>query len=93
MKAEAEKAEAAALKKLAEAEAADAAKKQAEEAARRQSAVFVTPLNSAPPPPEFVAQTGEAGDEHPIMERYDGDVVMPDVNVPPPPPSEEARDK
>ena len=86
-KAEAEKAEAASLKKLAEAEAADAAKKQAEEAARRQSAVFVTALNSAPPPPEFVAQTGEAGDEHPIMERDGSDVAMPDVIVPPPPPS------
>ena len=67
-KAEVEKAEAAALKKLAEAEAADAVKKRAEEAARRQSAVFVTPLNSAPPPPEFVAQSGEAGGEHPVME-------------------------
>ena len=51
------------------------------------------PLNSAPPPPEFVAPTGGAGDEHPIMERDGGDVVMPDVIVPPPPPSEEARDK
>ena len=90
-KAEAEKAEAAALKKLAEAEAADAAKKQAEEAARRQSAVFVTPLNSAPPPPEFVAQTGEAGGEHPVMERDSGDVAMPDVIVPPPPPSGNAQ--
>ena len=85
-KAEAEKAEAAALKKLAEAEATDAAKKQAEEAARRQSAMFVTPLNSAPPPPEFVAQTGEAGGEHPIMERDSGDVAMPDLIVPSPPP-------
>ena len=92
-KAEAEKAEAATLKKLAEVEAVDAVKKQAEEAAHRQSAIFITPLNSAPPPPEFMAQTGEAGDEHPIMERDGGDVVMPDVIVPPPPPSEEARDK
>nr|XP_020196273.1 uncharacterized protein LOC109782097 [Aegilops tauschii subsp. strangulata] len=92
-KAEANRAEAAALKKLAEAEAAAAAKKQAEEAARRQSAMFVTPLNSAPPPPEFVAQTGEASGEHPIMERDSGDVTMPEVIVPPPPPSEEARDK
>nr|XP_020151375.1 uncharacterized protein LOC109736572 [Aegilops tauschii subsp. strangulata] len=90
-KAEAEKAEAAALKKLAEAEAADAAKKQAEEAARRQSAIFVTPLNSAPPPPEFVAQTGEAGGEHPVMERDSGDVAMPDVIVPPSPPSGNAQ--
>ena len=86
-KQEAEKAEAAALKKLAEAEAADMAKKKTEEAACHQSAIFVTPLNSAPPPPEFMAQTGEAGDEHPIMERDGGDVAMPDVIVPPPPPS------
>ena len=48
-KAEANKAEDAALKKLAEAEAADAAKKHAEEVVHRQSAVFVVPLNSAPP--------------------------------------------
>ena len=88
-----DKAEAAALKKLAEAEAATAVKEQAKEAARRQSALFVIPLNSAPPPPEFVAPTGRAGDEHPIMERDGGDVVMPNVIVPPPPPSEEARDK
>ena len=85
--------EAAALKKLAEAEAATAVKELDEEAARRQSAVFVIPLNSAPPPPEFMAPTGGAGDEHPIMGRDDGNVVMPDVIVPPPPPSEEARDK
>nr|XP_040249665.1 actin cytoskeleton-regulatory complex protein PAN1-like [Aegilops tauschii subsp. strangulata] len=91
--AKAEKAEAAALNKLAEAEAADAAKKQAEEAARRQSAIPVTPLSSVPPPPEFVAQTGEAGGEHPIMERDSGDVAIPDVIVPRPPPSEGARDK
>nr|XP_020187552.1 uncharacterized protein LOC109773267 [Aegilops tauschii subsp. strangulata] len=86
-------AEAAALKKLAEAEATTVAKKQAKEAARRQSAMFATPLNSAPPPPEFVAQTGGAGGEHLIMERDSGDVAMPDVIVPPPPPSKEARDK
>nr|XP_040246093.1 myristoylated alanine-rich C-kinase substrate-like [Aegilops tauschii subsp. strangulata] len=92
-KAEAERAEAAALKKLADAEVATAAKNQAKEAARRQSAIFITPLNSAPPPPEFVAQTGEAGGEHPVMERDSGDVTMPDVIVPRPPPSEEARDK
>ena len=48
-----EKAEASAKKKLAEAEAAVAAKWQAEEAVHHQSAVFVTPLNSTPPPPEF----------------------------------------
>nr|XP_045088080.1 uncharacterized protein LOC123495894 [Aegilops tauschii subsp. strangulata] len=83
-KAEAEKAEAAALKKLAEAEAADAAKKQAEEAAHRQSAVFNTPLNSAPPPPEFTAQTREVGNENPIMERDGGDTAMPDMIVLPP---------
>ena len=53
-----EKAEAAALKKLADAEVADAAQKQAEEAAYRQSAGFVTPLNSVPPPPEFMVPTG-----------------------------------
>ena len=52
-KAEADRAEASAKKKLAEAEAAAATKRQAEEAARCQSAVFITPLNSAPPPPEF----------------------------------------
>ena len=45
------------------------------------------PLDSAPPPPEFTAQTGEVGDENPIMER-DGDfVATPDVTVPPPSPS------
>ena len=92
-KAGADKAEAAALKKLAEAEAATAAKEQAEEAARHQSVMFVTPLNSVPPPPEFVAQTGEAGGEHPIMERDSDNVAMPDVIVPPPPPSEKVRDK
>nr|XP_020182865.1 actin cytoskeleton-regulatory complex protein PAN1-like [Aegilops tauschii subsp. strangulata] len=92
-KAKAERAEAAALKKLAEAEEAAAAKKQAEEAARRQSAIFVTPLSSAPPPPEFVARTGGAGGEHPIIERDGGDVAMPDATAPQPPPSEEARDK
>nr|XP_020175683.1 uncharacterized protein LOC109761297 [Aegilops tauschii subsp. strangulata] len=90
-KAEAEKEEASALKKLAEAEAADATKKQAEEAAHHQSAIFITPLNSAPPPPEFVAQTGEVGNEHPIMERDDSDVAMLDVIVPPPPPSGSAQ--
>ena len=54
---------------------------------------FVFPLNSAPPPSEFVAQTGEADGEHPTMERDGGDVAMLDVIVPPPPPSTEARDK
>ena len=92
-KAEADKAEAAALKKLAEAEAADAENKHAEEAAHHQSAVFVVPLNSAPPPPEFTAQTGEVIGENPIMERDGGDTAMPDVVVPPPLSSEGARDK
>ena len=81
------------MKELAEAEAATAVKEQAEEAACRQSALFVIPLNSAPPPPEFVALTRGAGDEHPIVERDGGDVVMSDVIVPPLPPSEEARDR
>jgi len=86
-KAEADKVEATTLKKLAEAEAADAEKKRAEEAARHQSTVFVVPLNSALPPPEFWAQTGEAGDENPVMER-DADVTTtPEVIVPPPQPS------
>ena len=48
-KAEADRAEASGKKKLAEVEAAAAAKQQAEEAACCQSAVLVTPLNSAPP--------------------------------------------
>ena len=47
-KVEAGKAEASAKKKLAEAEAVVTTKRQAEEAAHRQSAVFVTLLNSAP---------------------------------------------
>nr|XP_020197441.1 eukaryotic translation initiation factor 3 subunit A-like [Aegilops tauschii subsp. strangulata] len=92
-KAEADKTEATALKKLVEAEADAAVKKRLEEAARRQEPLFVVPLNSAPPPPEFTALTGGAGDKHPIMEREGGDVVMPDVVVPPPPPSEGVRDK
>ena len=92
-KAEADKAEAAALKKLAEAEADAAAKKRLEDVAHRQEPLFGVPLNSAPPPPEFTAPTGGAGDEHPIMERGSGDVAMPDVIVPPPPPSGGARDK
>ena len=83
---EADKAEASAKKKLAEAEAVAATKRQAEEAARRQSAVFVTPLNSALLPPEFTGQTGEAGGENPAMEREGGGSSMPDVIVPPPPP-------
>ena len=86
-KAEADKAEASAKKKLAEAEAVALTKRQAEEAVHRQSAVFITPLNSAPPPPEFTGQTGEAGRENPIMEKEGGDSSRPDVIVPPPPPS------
>ena len=61
-------------------------KRQAEEAARRQSAVFVTPLNSTLPPPEFTGQTGEAGGENPVMERESGEATMSDTTVPPPPP-------
>ena len=86
-KVEADKAEASAKKKLAEAEAVAATKRQAEEAAHRQSAVFVTPLNSAPPPPEFTGQTGEAGGENPVMERESGEASMSDTDVPPPPPA------
>ena len=75
-KAEAEKAAASAQRKLDEAEAAVVARRRAEEAAHRQSALLVIPLNSALPPPEFVAPAGGAGDEHPIMERDGGDVVI-----------------
>jgi len=42
----------------------------------------VTPLNTARPPPKFVATTGGAGDEQPVMEREGGDMAMPDVIVP-----------
>ena len=90
-KAKAEKAEASALKKLEAAEAAIAAKQPAKEVAPRRSAVFVTPLNSAPPPPEFTGQSGEAGGEFPIMERGGGDASMPDAVVPPPPPPPPSR--
>ena len=57
--------------------------------------MFVTPLNSAPPPPEFTGQTGEAGGENPVVEREGGDPSTPDMNVPPPPPllSEGAQGK
>ena len=85
-KAEAKKAEASALKKLEAAEAAAAAKQPTKEVAPRWSAVFVTPLNSAPPPPEFTGQTGEAGGEHPVIERESSDGSMSDTIVPPPPP-------
>nr|XP_045087272.1 uncharacterized protein LOC123494865 [Aegilops tauschii subsp. strangulata] len=64
-----------------------------EVAARHQEPLFVVPLNSAPPPPEFTTPTRGAGDEHPIMEREGGNVAMPDMAVPPPPPSGGARDK
>ena len=95
-KAEVEKAEASALKKLEAAEAAAAAKQPAKEVAPRRSAVFVTPLNSAPPPPEFTGQSGEAGGEFPIVERGGGDAPMPDAVAPPqppPPPSRSAQGK
>ena len=46
---EADKAEAAALKKLAEAEADAVAKKRAEEGVYCQAPLFVIPLNSRPP--------------------------------------------
>ena len=92
-KAEAEKAEASALKKLEEAEAVIAAKRQAKEVAHRRSAVFVTPLNSVPPPPEFTGQSGEAGGEFPIVERGGGNASMPDAVVPPPPPSRSTQGK
>ena len=92
-KADVDKAEAAALKKLAEAEADAAAKKRPEEAARRQELVFVVPLNSTPPPPEFVAPTGGASNDHPVIEREGGDVAMRNVDVPPAPPAEGAKDK
>ena len=85
-KGEAEKAEASALKKLEAAEAAAAAKQPTKEVAPRWSAVFVTPLNSAPPPPEFMWQSGEAAGEFPIMERGGGDAPMPDAVAPPQPP-------
>ena len=51
----------------------------------------MTPLNTAPPPSEFEATTGGTGDEYPVMEREGGDVAMPDIFVPPPPPTSEAR--
>ena len=83
---EADRAEAFAKKKLPEAEAATAAKQQAEEAACRQSALLVTPLNSAPPPPEFTGPTGEAGRENLVEEREGGEPSTLGANVPPPPP-------
>ena len=47
----------------------------------------MTPLNIAPPPPEFEVTTGGAGDEQPVMKREGGDWPMPDGIVPPPPPT------
>ena len=90
-KAEAEKAEASALKKLEAAEAAAAAKRPAKEVVPRRSAVFVTPLNSVPPPPEFTGQSGEAGGEFSIVERGGGDAPMPDAVAPPQPPPPPSR--
>ena len=90
-KAEADEAAASAARRLAQAEAEAAERERLAEAVRRQEPLFVTPLNTAPPPPEFEATTGEAGEEHPIMEREGGDVVMPHLFVPPPPPSRQCH--
>ena len=48
--------------------------------------MLVTPLNFAPPPPEFTGQTGEAVRKNPVMEKEGGDSSTSDVIVPPPPP-------
>ncbi|XP_037433290.1 WAS/WASL-interacting protein family member 1-like [Triticum dicoccoides] len=88
---EAEKAEASALKKLEETEAAVAARRQAKEVAHRRSAVFVTPLNSASPPSEFTGQSGEADGEFPVLERGGGDASKLDAVVPPSPPLPPSR--
>nr|XP_020170018.1 chromosome partition protein Smc-like [Aegilops tauschii subsp. strangulata] len=90
-----EKAEASAMAKLAATEAAAKAKarERAEEASRRQTAQFVVPLRSAPPPPEFRAPTGGAGGQHSAMERESGDVVPSMVIVLPSAPVGESRDK
>ena len=48
-------------------------------------------MNSAPPPPEFTGQTGEAGGENPVMERESGEASMSDTAVPPPPPLSPSR--
>ena len=85
-KVEAEKADANAQKRLEDAEAALAARRHAEEAARCRSAMLVPPLSSAPPPPEFTVQTGEAGTETPVAEKESGEASMSDTLVPPPPP-------
>ena len=70
-----------------------AAKEQLEEIARRLALILVSPLNSAPPPPGFVAPTEEANDEQPVMEWEGGDVTMPNIVVPPPLPTSGAWDE
>ena len=57
----------------------------------------MTPLDTAPPPPDFEATAGGAGGDHPIQEQGGSDVAMPDVFVlpplPPPPPASEPWDE
>ena len=77
---------ASAERALAQVEAQATEKKRLAEAVCRQEPLLVAPLNTAPPPTEFVAMAGGDGDDHPIREREGGDVAMPDVFVPPPPP-------
>ena len=48
--------------------------------------LFIIPLSSTPPPPEFTGQTGEAGAENPVVEKEGSDSSTPDMVVPPPPP-------
>ena len=48
--------------------------------------MLVPPLSSAPPPPEFTGQTGEAGTENPVVEKEGGEASMSDPLMPPPPP-------
>ena len=84
-KAEADKAAASAVRKLAQAEAEAAEKERLAEAARCQELLLVTPLNTAPPPSEFEATTGGAGDQQPVMEREGGGMAMPDVIMMPQP--------
>ena len=69
-------------RKLAQADANTAEKERLAEAARRQEPLLVTPLNTAPPPPEFVATTRGAGDEQPVMEREGGDAATLRTEVP-----------
>nr|XP_020148351.2 translation initiation factor IF-2-like [Aegilops tauschii subsp. strangulata] len=87
-KAEADKAAAA---KAAQEDADSAAKKRAEDAARQQIPQLITPLCSAPPAPEFSAPAGGAGDKKSIGEREGGDVVLPELEVPPRPPTADAQ--